>query len=1111
MTDRRLRLLLVEDSADDAEMIDRALRSGGIAPQTSKVDSEAALRIALDEHPYDLAITDHELPGFDSTGVMAVLDELAPDLPCLLVSGKVGEEAVGSAMRHGVADYVAKDGLGGLPSAVERALAESEQRRARRAADEALVHSGQLFEAVFLNAGDAMLIADDDRRLVAANPAAALMFATPRDDLVGRRIDDLLPEGSRSDASASWDEFLGAGEGCGEMELVRPAGGTVSTEYTAAAHFIPGRHILVMRDISARRGAEAEAQRHAAQQKEVAEFGERALREGNIDLLMEAATDRVASTLGVEIASILELSTGECAFLTRAETTVSRGETRVPHGSSDSSQASFTVRETQPVLVNDCEQESRFARDPALRAWGVRSVLTVKIPGHLHPFGVLEAASASPRAFEEHDKTFLAAIANILADALTRAKSEEEMRNLALHDSLTGLPNRTLFFDRLTVALARTARLGTRVAVLFLDIDHFKSFNDTLGHRATDRLLTQVGARIERTMRETDTVARFGGDEFVVLCEDLDSGDEAEILTSRLVSAFEVPFSFGDEQHELSASIGVALSDSENLDGEALLRDADIAMYRSKEGGRGMATVSSDEMRQAVVERFETKRALEKAIATDQLRLHYQPIVALDSGEISAVEALVRWEHPERGLVPPGQFIPVAEESVLIVRLGEWVLRAACLQAARWRAEFGDQGPLPIHVNLSARQAAQLNLPELVGKVLDETGVPPGDIALEITETALIEGVRGPMVALGELKKMGMSIVLDDFGTGFSSLSYLDRFPIDTLKIDRAFVSQLEGPTAPAPIVTAIVGMARALAVETVAEGVETAEQTAAVTALGCSYAQGYFFARPAPAEQITALMRDDQPLRDRAAEAHALAPPSPGPAAENSRWGVVGVAKYRELFLAALREADSQTANDVVRSALASRIPADAIDTQIIGLAMIEIGALWQRSEISVAEEHLATGIASQAAALAARDQGSLTARLSTPLPERSILLATAEGDDHVLGLRMVADMLEALDLDVQYLGSKVPSADLCELAAHTKPDVIGLSLTLPDLALSLEEQVLALRLACPEALLLLGGQGVSLELAERVGARYMPDVEALVAAASNGLLRPAPTLVAA
>jgi diguanylate cyclase (GGDEF)-like protein/PAS domain S-box-containing protein len=878
MTKPHLRLLLVEDSADDAELIARTLHDYEL--ELSRVDSEGTLREALATNEFDLVITDHMLPGFDSEGVLETLAELYPKLPCLLVSGKVGEEAVGAAMRQGAVDYVAKDALEGLPAAIQRTLLASERRRERTAIELALARSGRLFRAVFVNARDAMLIVDAERRLVDANPAAGEMLGMPAHELTKLKVDDLMPEAWRLDAARCWEEFLAAGDRGGEIELLRADGALVPTEFTLASSFLPGRHLMVMRNIRARRAAEAAATRHIAQQEAIAAFGEQALRGESLTFLRETALRSVAATLGAELACIMEQRAGEDAFLVLAEMSAGemRAGERVPHGPEGSSQASFTVREGGPVVVEDYEEETRFAPTESFSERGVRSALSVEIPGHRgQTFGVLCAASVTPSAFKADDATFLTAVASILADALKRAGSEDEIRELALHDSLTGLPNRALFFDRLSLAIARAERQGSRFAVLFLDIDRFKAYNDTLGHRATDRLLAQVAARMERTMRDTDTVARFGGDEFVILCEDLAGEDEAVILTTRLVSALQKPFSFVEgEHHKVSASIGIAVSDAANLDGEVLLRDADIAMYRSKENGTGLWTMATKEMRLAVVDRTETKSALERAIEGDELVLHYQPIVALDGGEISAVEALVRWEHQERGLIPALEFIPIAEESGLIVRLGEWVLRAACHQAAKWREEFGHRAPLPVHVNLSARQVAQKNLPELVRAVLHQYGVAPSDIALEITESALIEGIHGPIAALVELNSMGVRIVLDDFGTGYSSLSYLERFPIDTLKIDRAFISKLEEPTAPAPIVTAIVGMARALAVATVAEGVETAVQTAAVALLGCQRAQGYFFARPAPAEDISQLVRDNTTLRERAVEASTLIPSIP-------------------------------------------------------------------------------------------------------------------------------------------------------------------------------------------------------------------------------------------
>jgi diguanylate cyclase (GGDEF)-like protein/PAS domain S-box-containing protein len=861
-----LRLVLVEDSADDADLIGRSLARGGYTQKLSLVDSEDTLRAAMAGGEYDLVVTDHELPGFNSSDVLAILRQVAPELPCLLVSGKVGEEAVGRAMRDGAVDYVAKDNLALLPAAVARALAAQELKRQRQATEAALASSGRMFEAVFANARDGMLIVNHDRALLDANPAAAQLLAVSRERMTTLRLDDLVSDAAR--VEEIWDTLLVSGHDRGELHLVQQDGSLVATEYTAAANFLPDRHILVIRDIRERQAAEAEARRHVSQQEAIVALGEHALREKALGPLWQAAVTCVTTALEVEIAAVLELQSDAGTFAVQAETGLGqiRAGVRIPHSPSGRSQASYTVLHETPVNVEDYATERRFERAPLLTDWGVRSALSVHIPGDQEPFGVLGAASTRPGAFTEADASFLAAVANILTDAQQRAGSEEATQERALHDELTGLANRTLFFDRLGHGLARAKRLGTRLAVVFLDIDRFKALNDTVGHLAADRLLTQLGTRIERTMRETDTVARFGGDEFVVLCEDLADEDEAEILARRLAAALASPFSLDDESHVLAASIGIAMSDAEHLDGEALMRDADAALYRSKANGRGTWTLATATMRDAVVQRSETKRALQHAISSGRLRLHYQPIVSLFDGKICAVEALVRWEDPERGLIPPDDFIPLAEETGLILELGEWVLRAACRQAAEWRAMFGDNAPLPIHVNVSARQVAQSDLPRLVGETLAEMGVPPTDIALEITETSLIDSPDGPIATLVELKRMGLTVVLDDFGTGYSSLSYLERFPIDTLKVDRAFVTPLQSATEEAPIVTAIIGMARAMALSTIAEGVETADQGAAVVALGCSRGQGYFFARPTPAEGITDLVHDSTPLSQRAA-----------------------------------------------------------------------------------------------------------------------------------------------------------------------------------------------------------------------------------------------------
>jgi diguanylate cyclase (GGDEF)-like protein len=457
-----------------------------------------------------------------------------------------------------------------------------------------------------------------------------------------------------------------------------------------------------------------------------------------------------------------------------------------------------------------------------------------------------------------------------------RIRAQEQIAHQAMHDGLTGLPNRFLFHDRVELALARSQRRGTFGAVLFLDLDRFKVVNDTLGHTVGDELLKDVSDRLAATLRASDTVARFrgdeftlahfGGDEFVVLCEDLASEEQTVRVAERIQQALLRPFSLRGEDYVVTASIGIALASAGEAEG--VVRDAEAAMYRAKEGGPGRWELFDEALRGRALERLGMERALRGALESGELRLHYQPIVALDGGSIQGVEALVRWQHPERGLVLPGEFIPIAEESSLILQIGAWTLREACEQACRWRTRFGDRAPLPVSVNLSARQLAQAELPEIIRQVLADTGLSAGDLAIEITETALIENSRVPATSLVELKSLGVTILLDDFGTGYSSLSHLRRFPIDILKIDRSFVMHLGAGGDDAAIVQAIAGMAHALGLEVVTEGIESLEQAGQAQALGCGWAQGYYFARPGPPATIESLIHASSRTRPPAAPA---------------------------------------------------------------------------------------------------------------------------------------------------------------------------------------------------------------------------------------------------
>ncbi len=444
--------------------------------------------------------------------------------------------------------------------------------------------------------------------------------------------------------------------------------------------------------------------------------------------------------------------------------------------------------------------------------------------------------------------------------AIERKESDQHFAFLSHYDKLTGLANRELFRDRLHQAMSRSERAGKLVALLFLDLDRFKSVNDTLGHLAGDELLVEVASRLKTCVRKSDTIARLGGDEFTVILEGLDAPADAEIVCRKIIRSLEAPLMLQNHEIYVTTSIGVTFFPSDDIDLNGLLRNADAAMYRAKEEGRNKFHLFTADLSARAVKRMGIESALRHAVDRQEFFVVYQPKISVQTGEVLGAEALLRWENPQRGLVSPVDFIPVAEDTGLIVTIGEWVLRRACADIRKWHAAGFEH--VSVAVNLSARQFRHGELVEVVRQALQESGIAPRQLELEITESLLMDDTEASQVALNELKALGTSIYLDDFGTGYSSLAYLKKFPIDGLKIDSSFIRDLPGDADGEAITQAILALSQALRLKVVAEGVENEAQFDFLRRAGCGVVQGYYFSKPLVFDKFLEWLQRASPAR---------------------------------------------------------------------------------------------------------------------------------------------------------------------------------------------------------------------------------------------------------
>jgi diguanylate cyclase (GGDEF)-like protein len=617
---------------------------------------------------------------------------------------------------------------------------------------------------------------------------------------------------------------------------------------------LPVRMIGAMMDISERRLAERHMRVHAERQAAIARFGQFALGRRNTEELY-AAAPRALRCEGVDAACVLEMFTAQGEYQVRA----AQGEG--PHAmlglrgpiAADSVWPDI-LRESAARIAGRKYLSTRPADHP-WHAWvrTMGSAMYVPVRDDESPIAMLCVYALEEDVFSTEDLRFAEAVGHVLSTALQRQRAEQRLAHLAQFDALTGLPNRTLLQDRLAQTIVQSRRKRWHAGALFVDLDRFKLINDTLGHHQGDALIRQVGERLLECVRPGDTVGRISGDEFAVVLADMARPDDAALVAQKVLDSLALPFDLGGNEAYISASIGIAAFPEDGDDAETLLKNADIAMYRAKESARNCYRFFTAEMNQRTVAKVQLNTDLRRAIEREEFTLHYQPKVDLADGRLRGLEALLRWDHPQRGMVSPGEFIPALEDSGLILPVGEWVIAKACAQLRRWRDE--GRAVVPVAVNLSPKQFRRGDLDRVIRDVLARHDLDAGLLELEITESCLMEDPEDAVRVMHNLRAAGLRISIDDFGTGYSSLSYLTRLPLSALKIDRSFVRDAGASAEAASIVRAVIDMAQNLRFTVIAEGVETDQQVAFLRKHGCNQAQGYFFGRPDCAAAAGALL----------------------------------------------------------------------------------------------------------------------------------------------------------------------------------------------------------------------------------------------------------------
>jgi diguanylate cyclase (GGDEF)-like protein/PAS domain S-box-containing protein len=849
-----IRLLLAEDSESDADLELRALKRAGLQVDSLVVETEPAFRRALHDFAPEVIVSDFSMPHFDGISALRIAREIVPDTPFLFVSGTIGEEHAIHALREGATDYVLKNNLARFPAAVQRALEEARGRRERRRAQAGLSRAQAMAKlAHIVTSEDGAFVSWSENLPALIGVAAEAMARTTREWL------ELIHPDDRHAFRRISIESGASGERAEVAYRVRRGSEWIHLrQVMEPMRDQPGpggapEWFSTLQDVTEQKRAEDKLARlsrlyHVASETNAViirarERGELyreacriAVEVGRFRLAWLGVVDEAAGGIAV-VASQGATPEYIAAMPKRLEVAAHAGE----------GLGSRAVREVRPMIANDIEHDARIQLRKEALANGLRSLVILPLVAAERVEAVLALYADVPGFFDQEEMKSLLDLAGDISFALESIGKQERLDHLAYFDPLTGLANASLFRERLA---QQVAAASGKLSLLILDVARFKSVNDALGRQAGDRLLKEIGQRL-RAGQDAGRVARIGADRFALLVPQGED-EAARVAEQRLAECFGAPYRPLDAELHLSARVGIAVFPADGRDADTLLANAEAALKKAKSGGEKFLFYNQ-EMSERTHEVLSLESQLRQALERAELLLHYQPKVDLATRAIVGVEALMRWQHPTRGLVPPLKFIPILEENGMIVEAGLWAIGQAARDHRRWR-ELGLKAPR-IAVNVSAVQLRRRDFVARLQQALGADAQSAG-VDLEITESLLMDDIEATIQKLKAARELGLAIAIDDFGTGYSSLAYLSRLPVSTLKIDRSFVQRMLQDADATSIVQTIIGLAHSLRLDVVAEGVEAEDQANVLRLLRCDQMQGYLFSKPVPAADLEKLLK---------------------------------------------------------------------------------------------------------------------------------------------------------------------------------------------------------------------------------------------------------------